>query len=135
MTAYRYAVVLIISKTLGFVSNVTQPGQNFIHSDDDDTEKLYMASEACRFCTATILSIPCTKLPASDVPAELSEMLHFSLNKLFCITRTRISPYDTENAYGTGKSSFKRPMRIFSLEEIPNRANVISSHTLYKFKI
>lgn len=44
-------------------------------------------------------------------------------------------PYVTSNAYDTKERSFKRTVLVLPLSDIPNGANVISRHKIYKVKI
>lgn len=121
----------------GFVAE-EQDGMKTVVYDDGGIESLNFENETWRFASsANIRSIVASSLTLlTDTTDTLAAMFSHFGNKPFLKFQAQAFPeYVLSNAYNAEELDFKRTVKPVSLAEIPAKANIIASHTIYKLKI
>lgn len=123
-----------------FYPGVVAEKQNNIHTvvyDDGGIETLYFANETWRYASgAMLMSMIASSIRLeSNAPDVLASMLQYFGNKPFLRHEAQSFPdYVLLNAYSAEETEFRRTVRAIPLAEVPNNADIIASHTVYKVK-
>jgi len=111
--------------------------------DDGEKECLNLSTEQWRFANTSdedaLANNDIELAPGSELTSIEAEAVdrYFQVfgNKDFMLHQAQgLPPFVTQNAYMAEEESFLKTVRHVNLEEIPQGANIISSHVLYKVK-
>lgn len=115
----------------GVVSATTSAGEHIINYDDGDVETLTLANETWRPCDSLTANATGFAGLSSDTACVVKEIFNVFGNKPFMFHQAQAFPsYVLLKAYEAEESVFKQHVKCVSVSDVPQCANVISSHTV-----
>lgn len=118
----------------GKVHEVTD-GMYNIKYDDGETETQHMAKDNCRYPAISSNTIQAPLEMQSSEPNVLKQYLDVLGYKDFMLHQAQGLPdFPMHNTYSTQEEKFKSTVKEVYSKSIPESANVITSHVLYKIK-
>lgn len=119
----------------GTITEIDDQDRHVITYDDGDIESLTMDNEQWRY-TASASTVSGLKTLTSNSEHTLSQLLETFGNKPFMLHHAQgFCQAPLIDAYKLEEDSFKQTVREVHRDNIPQHANIISSHTIYKIKI
>lgn len=117
-----------------------QSGSQTVVYNAGSIETLNFGNETCRYASsAKLLSINASSIKLNGgAPTILSCMFNFFVNEPFLHHQAQAFPvYIVLNAYTymTDEFDFKKVVKETPHGEIPHKANIVASHTIYKVKM
>lgn len=106
--------------------------------DDGGIEKLDFTNETWRFeSTAVLSAYSSSSFKVQSVMQDvLNDMLNYFGDKLFLRHQAQAFPqFRLRSAYELEEADFKKMIKLHPIADLPNHANLISSHVIYKLKV
>lgn len=129
----------------GVVKHLHQNGEVTVLYNDGAKERLQMDKEIWKHCcnAATANAVGAKDKESSSEytvknmePYELQRMYNFFGNKPFLRFQAQgFEQYVITSAYKQEEESFLKTVKLVPKEKVPENANIIRSHTLYKIKV